>query len=329
MSDPTPLLVSKIRSVSRELVRELGFMNRTVAGTRLSPSAVHTIVEIGANHRLTAKELSEKLLLEKSTISRLVRSLVESGDICEQRSQSDGRSKDLVLTECGRETLTIIDHFAKRQVVDAIAPLNDRSRAHILKGIADYASALRAARSGDIARQSAPDFSLKQGYTPRLLGRMVDMHAACYENLVASGPTFEAKVAAESAAFAQRIANPQNEIWYAMVSDEIVGTIAVDGEALESGQGLLRWFIVEDGFREAGIGSTLIAHALAFCDECQFSEVHLWTFAGLDAARKLYERHGFTLAEERPGERWGAAVLEQRFVRTSQAESLRTGNPLS
>lgn len=320
MPPPTPLLVSKIRSASRALVRELGFMSRTVAGTRLSPSAVHTIVEIGASRRLTAKELSEKLLLEKSTISRLVRSLVESGEIRELRSRSDGRSKDLVLTDRGRETLATIDCFAERQVIDAIVPLNDRSRAQVLDGIATYASALRAGRSGEAAQQAVPDVALKQGYTPRLLGRMVDMHAACYGNLVASGPAFEAKVAAESGVFAQRIANPNNEIWYAEVADEIVGTIAVDGDALEAGHALLRWFIVEDGYRGARIGRKLISHALAFCDNREFREVHLWTFAGLDAARKLYEMNGFTLAEEAPGDRWGASVLEQRFVRTSQTD---------
>lgn len=324
---PTPLFVSKIRSASRALVRELGFMSRTVAGTGLSPSAVHAIVEIGAVGRLTAKELSEKLLLEKSTISRLVRSLVESGEIREQRSRSDGRSKDLVLTGHGRETLAIIDRFAERQVIDAIVPLDDRSRAQVLDGIATYASALRAGRSANVVRQAVSDVSLKQGYTPRLLGRLVDMHAACYGNLVASGPAFEAKVAAESGAFAQRIANPDNEIWYVDVADEIVGTIAVDGEALEPGQALLRWFIVKDGYRGARIGRKLISHALAFCDDRQFYEVHLWTFAGLDAARKLYELHGFTLAEETPGDRWGASVLEQRFVRTSQTDSSRLPNP--
>ncbi len=303
-------------------------MSRTVAGTHLSPSAVHTIVEIGTFGRLTAKELSEKLILEKSTISRLVRSLVESGDIREQRSRSDGRSKDLVLTDRGRETLATIDRFAKRQVIDAIAPLSDRSRAHVLEGIAAYATALRVGRSGDGVRRTVPEFSLKQGYTPRLLGRMVELHAACYENLVASGPTFEAKVAAESAAFAERVVNSNNEIWYAEVADEIVGTVAVDGEALQAGQALLRWFIVEDGYRGAGLGQSLIAHALAFCDERQFDEVHLWTFAGLDAARKLYEGHGFVLAEENPGDRWGASVLEQRFVRMRQAGSVRVGSPL-
>lgn len=319
MPAPTPLLVSEIRSASRALVRELGFMSRTVAGTGLSPSVVHAIVEIGAAHRLTAKDLSDKLLLEKSTISRLVRSLVENGEICERPSRRDGRSKDLALTDHGRETLATIDRFAKRQVIDAIAPLDDRSRAQILDGISTYASALRAGRSGDVAPRAVSDVTLKRGYTPRLLGRLIDMHAAYYGNLVASGPDFEAKVAAESGAFAQRIARPDNEIWYAEAVDEIIGTIAVDGEALESGQALLRWFIVKDGYRGARIGRKLISRALAFCDDRQFREVHLWSFAGLDAARKLYEVHGFTLAEEAPGDRWGASVLEQRFVKRIQS----------
>ena len=41
--------------------------------------------------------------------------------------------------------------------------------------------------------------------------------------------------------------------------------------------------------------------------------MRLWTFAGLDAARRLYERAGFRLAEERRGTQWGIEVTEQRF----------------
>ena len=54
---------------------------------------------------------------------------------------------------------------------------------------------------------------------------------------------------------------------------------------------------------------------MAFVDRQGFDETHLWTFKGLNAARRLYERAGFTLVEERPGARWGTEVLEQRFVR--------------
>jgi hypothetical protein len=59
----------------------------------------------------------------------------------------------------------------------------------------------------------------------------------------------------------------------------------------------------------------LLAEAVAFCDRQGFAETQLWTFRGLDAARRLYESCGFVLAEERPGSQWGAETLEQRFVR--------------
>lgn len=42
--------------------------------------------------------------------------------------------------------------------------------------------------------------------------------------------------------------------------------------------------------------------------------IYLWTFAGLDAARRLYDDFGFRLVEEQAGETWGTRVTEQRFV---------------
>jgi hypothetical protein len=39
------------------------------------------------------------------------------------------------------------------------------------------------------------------------------------------------------------------------------------------------------------------------------------TFKGLDAARHLYEKHGFSLVHEVPGTQWGTEVIEQEFVR--------------
>ena len=41
--------------------------------------------------------------------------------------------------------------------------------------------------------------------------------------------------------------------------------------------------------------------------------LYLWTFAGLEAARRVYEGVGFRLVREAPDETWGRTVTEQRW----------------
>ena len=53
--------------------------------------------------------------------------------------------------------------------------------------------------------------------------------------------------------------------------------------------------------------------AMAFCNSCNYKSVYLNTFSGLDAARHLYEKHGFKLVKGQRGTMWGAQVNEQRF----------------
>ncbi len=50
-------LIDDIRAASRLMVRELGFMDATVAASDYPPSAVHTILEIGIRGPMTSGEL--------------------------------------------------------------------------------------------------------------------------------------------------------------------------------------------------------------------------------------------------------------------------------
>lgn len=311
----TNSLTTKIRSASRDLVRELGFMNRTLAGTELPPSAVHAIIEIGAAGRLSAKVLSEKLLLEKSTVSRLVKSLVDKGELREIRSKEDARSKHLHLTRQGEKTLAAITRFGERQVATAIAPLDDASGQAVLIGLRAYSAALTSSRKSGKVEVPDKETITKEGYTPSVIGRIVEMHASYYSTLVGFGAAFEVKVANELADFVIRLAKPENAIWYAQKEGKIVGGIVIDGEDLGDRRAHLRWFIVDTEIRGAGVGRRLLQKALEFCDQQAFCETDLWTFEGLDAARRLYENAGFSLVEEHYGRQWGAEVLEQKFVR--------------
>jgi|SRR6266850_206373 len=149
------------------------------------------------------------------------------------------------------------------------------------------------------------------GYVPGSIGRMVELHGRYYASDWRFGRSFEAKVASELGELLARLDPKRDGFWIAAEDDEIVGGIAVDGSHPEAAR--LRFFIVDGVHRGAGLGERLMRTALDFCRSAGHKRVFLNTFAGLDAARKLYERHGFVLTEERSDRTWGVEVTEQRF----------------
>lgn len=154
---------------------------------------------------------------------------------------------------------------------------------------------------------------------PGLLGQIVTLHARHYARDWGFGLFFEAKVARDLAAFADRYAG-HRDITLASWNREtgaLLGTVTIDGgeRGGESGGGHLRWFILAEEARGTGLGRHLLERALAFADEKRMQRVRLTTFRGLDAARHLYESTGFTLRSEQGDSTWGTYVTEQVFER--------------
>ena len=150
------------------------------------------------------------------------------------------------------------------------------------------------------------------GYVPGSLGRMVELHGRYYARDWRFGLSFEAKVACELGELLARLDPTRDGFWVAAEDDEIVGGIAIDGSHTPEAA-RLRFFIVDAANRGTGLGLELMRVALDFCRSAGHQRVFLTTFAGLDAARRLYERHGFVLTEERSDRTWGVEVTEQRF----------------
>ena len=311
---PTPI-VAEIRAASRDLVRQLGLMNRTVAGTDLSISSVHAIIELGNTGDLSSKQLGEKLLLEKSTISRLVKSLADRGEISETRSGSDARIKHLRLTRQGRKTFEAIENHTNAQVSGALGQMDERSQRGVLAGLQNNSAALSSPPNQPDHAHGAQSCQIKAGYAPALIGSVVALMHSHMNKHYEFGLTFERRIASDLVEFLSRIDDPGNRIWRAENNGQIVGSISIDGHHSNEGYAHLRWFIVSDEARGAGVGKALLSQALEYCDQHGYREIHLWTVKGLDAARKLYENSGFELADEYQGDQWGTSVVEQKFVR--------------
>lgn len=309
--DAQQSLVEEIRAASRSLVRDWGFMGGSFAGGDLSPSAVHALIEIDQGE-VSAREIATRLRLEKSSVSRMLRKLVESGEVSEQVDARDSRLKMLALTAAGKWKVAAIHAHARSQVEDALRRLQPGEDRSVLQGLSLYSAALAARAQGQAQR---PVVEVAAGYQPGLIARITQMHALYYARESGFGQRFESLVAGGLAQFCDRLDKPVNGIWTAMHAGQIVGSVAIDGEDLGDNIAHLRWFIVDDSVRGSGAGRKLLSAALDFADRQGFGEIHLWTFSGLSAARHLYESCGFECVQEWQGDQWGKEVTEQKFVR--------------
>ncbi|KAI1129293.1 marR family protein [Nemania abortiva] len=309
------MLVEPIRAVSRQLVRELGFMSSTLAGTRYPPPAVHSLIEIGIGRATTATALCNTLNLEDSSIEHTLRCLIDAGEVKEAPSRQDGGEMLLSLTLRGQQSLAEINTFAQDQVLKALSRINSQAAETVLSGLQIYVASLYAQRVGESSPSKNSHIEIKRGYQPGVIGRALEMHLDFYSQLVGFGAYFESQLATGLADFVSRIDNDQNEVWTARSQGRIVGTIFIDGQDLGQNRAHLRAFIVDSDVRGGGVGRRLLVEAVEFVDKQCFQETRLWTFQGLDAARRLYESFGFVLKEQSTGSQWGKEVTEQLFVR--------------
>ena len=152
-----------------------------------------------------------------------------------------------------------------------------------------------------------------KSYVPGAIGRITELHGTYYQQHTGFGLYFESKVACELSEFLRLYDSDRDGIWLALYRGRIEGSIVIDGVEADTEGAHLRWFIVSDSLRGNGAGNKLITTALDFCRMRKYKKIYLWTFEGLNAARHLYEKHGFRLTQQQRGNQWGSEVNEQRF----------------
>jgi GNAT superfamily N-acetyltransferase len=92
-------------------------------------------------------------------------------------------------------------------------------------------------------------------------------------------------------------------------------TSTSDPESPQKKTARLRAFVVDSNIHGKGVGRKLVSAAIEWADKQGFEETELWTFKGLNAARKLYDGFDFVLMEEVLSWKWGKELMVQHFVR--------------
>ena len=143
--------------------------------------------------------------------------------------------------------------------------------------------------------------------------KITELHAVYYHENWGFDVTFETQVGAELSEFVRRFDENRDGLWAATRRGELAGAIAIDGTDASTEGARLRWFIVAPQFQKGGIGKNLILRAIEFCSQKGYPKIFLWTFKGLEDARRLYESQNFRLCEENQVAQWGQTIREQKY----------------
>jgi putative acetyltransferase len=277
--------IQAIRQAARQLVRELHLLDSRYCIEGFTFSECHLITELEQLGQATASELGERLVLEKSTMSRLVNGLLERGHIRSVRDPQDGRRRLLSLTARGRKGAGRINRYANRQVGGALDFVVDGERETLVAGLGRYAKALGYARvSADYAIR--PIGKKDNPAVAGIIRQVMTEYGAVGCNYSISDAEVDAMYEAYPA--------PGSAFFVIEHKRRVMGCGGM-GPLSGGDPGVceLRKMYLLPQLRGTGQGTRLLARILDAAQAADYSHCYLETLEHMSHARQLYLKHGF------------------------------------
>lgn len=108
--------IRKMREFNRFYTDFLGSLNNRVLNSRYSPAAARILFEISSIPDCTAGAIVSILNIDKSYLSRILKSMEKDKLIRKQRSAVDARSSYLLLTDKGKSELRMLEDEVKSRL---------------------------------------------------------------------------------------------------------------------------------------------------------------------------------------------------------------------
>ncbi len=294
---------TEIRKFNRFYTRLLGVLNHHILDSPFSLTEARVLCEIGNMENCTATSLISLLDLDRGYLSRMLKRFQASALVQRTKAGKDNRIYFLTLTEKGRSTLGELIESSDRQISQLIGGLTPDQQISLVKCM-EQITALLSKSSGGIRRISVRP--IRAGDIGFLAQRMCEVCSREH----GFDPTFESYVLMSLAQYAEKRDTDRDRIWVSDADGVIVGSIGVVGVDQSSAE--LRWFLVDHGLRNRGLGKELLKQAVAFC-RGKYRQVFIRTFNSLHSASHLYQRFGFLLRETQPLFIWGRNVTVERW----------------
>lgn len=293
--------VSEFRQFNRFYTHVLGLLNQQIYDSPFSLTETRILFEINSKNNCTAKLLQEELALDRGYVSRILKRFDEQNMIYKEKSEEDGRTYFIHLTEKAKKIYYDLEGKANEQVKFFLRNLDSHKQQTLIKSMNTIEEIL--------SQQINPkefDIYIKGDFTPEdKKDLIIEKQRAFYTDNYGFDATFLDYL---HETFDAEI----EKVWIAENHGDFVGSIGIVKENEKTA--MLRWFIVEDNVRGKGVGTRLIQLLLDYCKEQQYERVILWTISSLPTARRLYKKFGFEITETKEEQLlWGQKLIEERW----------------
>jgi DNA-binding MarR family transcriptional regulator/GNAT superfamily N-acetyltransferase len=299
--------VQEVRAFNRfytNLIGALDYSRHLYTPYTLTEARI--LYELAHGTRLDAADLRTSLHLDAGHLSRLLMKFEKDGLLTREPSAEDARRQRITLTDGGRDAAALLEERSLQSVgalVDRLSP-DDRAR------LSEAMGTIRAVLGGERAAAPGPRVRLR-GPEPGDLGWLVQRHGELYAREYGWDSRFEALVARIVGEFAAGHDPERERVWIAELDGERAGSVMCVQDSGRPDAARLRLLLVEPDARGHGLGDRLVRECVGFARERGYGEMVLWTNSVLDAARRIYQRAGFTLTGEQPHHSYGADLVGQ------------------
>jgi DNA-binding MarR family transcriptional regulator/GNAT superfamily N-acetyltransferase len=296
--------ITAVRAFNRFYTTLIGVVSEGLLETPYSLTEARVLFELAQRDLSEVTGLRRSLDLDAGYLSRILSRFEADGLIRRERSAEDGRRQVAGLTERGRTVYGELDARSGDQIRRILAGLPEPDQRRLVGAMAAIEQILGG--------RPSPDLCVLRPFGPGDFGWVIQRHGAVYAAEYGWDATFEALVARVVAEYAHEHDPAREAAWIAEVSGRPVGSIfCVRADDVTA---KLRLLLVEPEARGLGIGAALVDECVRFARATGYETLTLWTNDVLTAARRLYERAGFTCTKADPYRGFGHALVGEDWV---------------
>lgn len=292
-----------IRRFNRFYTREIGVLDGNLLQSGFSLAEARIIYEVAQAPEIAAKEIGEKLNLDRGYLSRMLRAFERKRLISRKTDAADKRRSHLSLTEKGRTTFRQLDKRSSEAARGMIADLSPGAVTAMLAAMETIQGVLE---------KNAPalDYILRRDRVGDL-GYIASRQALIYEQEYGWDKTYEALAAKILSEYVGRNDTVNERAWIAESHGTILGSVYLMKEDADTAR--LRLLYVEPQARGLGLGKKLVSECTEFAKGAGYKRIVLWTQSTLTSARKLYVGEGYKLIKQDPHHSFGKELVGETW----------------